>query len=428
MDATWWACRRGGPRPLVPIGRPIANAQAYILDTNGKPVAPGVPGELYIGGAGLARGYLNAPDLTAERFLPDPFSTSPPRGSTGRATLPMASRRQSSSSDGTTTRSKFAATASSSAKSKPRSERSVGREAAGRGACGYRWQVQLVAYIVGVPTVSRSRAESLRRNLKERLPEYMMPAAFVTLAAMPRTAGGKVDRRALPAPPNERRTTARPCIAPRTALEQYLASIWRDVLGIEGVGVDDNFFELGGNSIQGAVLINRLQERIGHHVSVIALFDSPTIAGLANFLGDACPDVVRASSGGSRSRAQIALAPTARPIVPSQWNWSSRCSLRDRERPGSWSILPAGSSSAIRRYRSGWAGIGPSTPSDREACMESRICPVRWRRWPTSTSPPSGRCGGVDLTCSEVGPRADWLLWRWPSSFWGKESRSRCLP
>ena len=110
---------------------------------------------------------------------------------------------------------------------------------------------------------------------------------------MPRTTSGKVDRRALPAPPDERPATARPYVAPGTPLEEFLAGLWREVLQVEQVGVDDNFFELGGNSIQGAVLINRLQEKIGQHVSVIALFDSPTIAGLAHYLGEACPDVVR---------------------------------------------------------------------------------------------------------------------------------------
>ncbi len=147
---------------------------------------------------------------------------------------------------------------------------------------------RLVAYVVGDVD-----AETLRRHVKDRLPEYMVPSAFVAMAALPRTPGGKVDRRALPAPPSERPATARPYIEPRTPLEQFLAGLWRELLRVDGIGVDDNFFELGGTSIQGAVLINRLQQKLGRHVSVIALFDSPTIAGLAHFLGQACPEVVR---------------------------------------------------------------------------------------------------------------------------------------
>jgi hypothetical protein len=152
---------------------------------------------------------------------------------------------------------------------------------------------RLVAYVVGDAGGEPLTAERLRRHLKDRLPEYMVPATFVTLAALPRTPGGKVDCRALPAPPYERPATARPSVATGTALEEFLAGLWCEVLRIGQAGVDENFFELGGSSIQGAVLINRLQEKIGHHVSVIALFDSPTIAGLAHYLGEACPDVIR---------------------------------------------------------------------------------------------------------------------------------------
>ena len=124
-----------------------------------------------------------------------------------------------------------------------------------------------------------------------------------------------MDRRALPSPPNERPATARPYVAPRTALEEFLAALWRAVLQVEQVGVDDHFFESGGNSIQGAVLINRLQEKIGHHVSVIALFDSPTIAGLAHYLGEACPDVVLHVFGPESLSGEQASDADSRPDV-----------------------------------------------------------------------------------------------------------------
>jgi amino acid adenylation domain-containing protein len=295
VDATGWACRRGGPRPVVPIGRPIANVQVYILDANGQPVAPGVPGELYIGGAGLARGYLNAPGLTAERFVPDPFGDVP------GARLYRTGDRCRWSADG---QIEFLGRLDHQVKvrgyrielgeveSALRSHPAV-REAAVAAHAGTAGASRLVAYVVGDPEGEPLAAETLRHHLKERLPEYMVPSAFVTLAALPRTPGGKVDRRALPAPPVERPANSRPYVAPGTPLEEFLAGLWREMLQVEQVGVDDNFFELGGNSIEGAMLVNQLQEKIGHHVSVIALFDSPTIAGLAHYLGEACPDVVR---------------------------------------------------------------------------------------------------------------------------------------
>jgi thioesterase domain-containing protein len=175
---------------------------------------------------------------------------------------------------------------------------------------------RLVAYVVGDASGEPPTALPLQRHLKDRLAEYMVPPTFITLAGLPRTAGGKVDRRALPAPPNERPATARPYVAPGTALEEFLAGLWRDVLGVEQAGVEDNFFELGGNSIQGAVLINRLQEKIGHHVSVIALFDSPSIAGLAHCLGEACPDVVRGVFGPESLSAEQAADAVSRSHGP----------------------------------------------------------------------------------------------------------------
>jgi len=295
VDATWWACRREGPRPVVPIGRPIANAQTYILDAQGQPVAPGVPGELYIGGAGLARGYLNAPDLTAERFVAHPFSDVP------GARLYRTGDRCRWLADGAI---EFLGRMDHQVKvrgyrielgeveSALLSYPGI-REAAVAVQAGPAGASRLVAYVVGDADGGPFTAEPLRRHLKDRLPEYMVPSAFVILAALPRTPGGKVDRRALPAPPHERPATARSYVAPSTPLEAFLAGLWRDVLRLEQAGTVDNFFELGGSSIDGAVLINRLQEKMGHHVSVIALFDTPTIAGLAHYLGEACPDVVR---------------------------------------------------------------------------------------------------------------------------------------
>ncbi len=295
VDATWWTCPPGDLRSPVPIGRPISNAQAYILDQSGQPVAPGIPGELYIGGAGLARGYLNAPSLTAERFIANPFSQA------SDARLYRTGDRCRWLAGGVI---EFLGRLDHQVK--VRGHRiELGevesallafpslREAALAVAAGTSGASRLIAYIVGHAGAEPLSAGPLRRHLKDRLPEFMVPDLFVTLPALPRTSSGKVDRAALPAPPRQRNATARLYVAPRTALEEFLAGLWREVLQVDQVGTMDNFFELGGNSIGCAVLVNRLQKQIGHRVSVIALFDSPTVAGLAHYLGQACPDVVR---------------------------------------------------------------------------------------------------------------------------------------
>ncbi len=135
--------------------------------------------------------------------------------------------------------------------------------------------------------------ESLRRYLQERLPAYMVPSAFVLLPELPHTPTGKLDRAALPAPPlSERPATGQPYVAPKTPLEEFLANLWRDVLRVEQIGVRDNFFALGGNSIQAAVVINRLQKQLDRQIYTVALFDSPTIADLVRYLGEVCPEPI----------------------------------------------------------------------------------------------------------------------------------------
>ncbi len=293
VDSTWWTCRPDDPRPAVPIGRPIANTRAYVLDTRLRPVPPGVPGELYVGGAGLARGYLNNPALTAERFLPDPFAATP------GARLYRTGDRCRWMADGAL---EFLGRLDQQVKLRGfrvelgeveatlMSHPGV-REAAVAALAG-AGETRLVAFVVGNRDDEPLTTEGLRHYLKDHLPDYMVPARFVTLPALPRTAGGKVDRRALPMPPAERPAPDRPYVAPRTPLEAFLAGLWCEVLRLDQVSVLDHFFELGGSSIQGAMLINRLQQRLGEQVYVIALFDAPTVAGLAHYLGQAYPDAV----------------------------------------------------------------------------------------------------------------------------------------
>jgi amino acid adenylation domain-containing protein len=294
IDATWWNCRRSERRPTIPIGRPIANAQAYVLDVRLRPVPPGVPGELYIGGAGLARGYLDEPELTADRFISNPLPGTPGQR------LYRTGDRCRWLSDGSLEflgrldhqvkvhchRIELGEVETVLAVHPGVQEAAVAALAAGGG------EARLVAYVVAKPDQEPPTAWALRHYLKDRLPEYMVPARFVLLRALPRTPGGKLDRRALPAPPNDRPELPRPYVAARTALEQILADLWRDVLRVDKVGVLDNFFELGGNSVQAAVIINRLQQRLEHAIDVIAMFDAPTVAGLAAHLHEVYPDCV----------------------------------------------------------------------------------------------------------------------------------------
>jgi amino acid adenylation domain-containing protein len=309
VDATCWTCRRDDNRPLIPIGRPIANVQAYVLDRHRRPVPVGVPGELYVGGAGLARGYLNDPQLTSERFVPNPFGEVP------NARLYRTGDRCRWLADGSL---EFLGRLDQQVKvrghrvevgeietalmSHPAVGESVVLLLADAG-CGQR----LVAYVTARPGGESPSTELLRRHLKERLPEYMMPSAFVVLPELPRTPSGKVDRKALPAPLAERPETAQPYLVPRTPLEERIAGLWREVLRLDRVGVLDNFFELGGNSIQAAVLIHRLQEQLGRQIYTIALFDSPTIAGLASYLDDEKDKETR--QGDKEKDPSISLSP-----------------------------------------------------------------------------------------------------------------------
>jgi amino acid adenylation domain-containing protein len=298
IDASWWACRRGDNRSNIPIGRPIANVQVYVLDQRRRPVPIGVPGELYVGGTGLARGYLNDPQLTAERFVPDPFRAAP------GARLYRTGDRCRWLADGSL---EFLGRLDHQVKLHGRrieigeietllAMHPAVRESAVivHGAEGD--SQRLVAYVSARAGEGLPTAPVLRRYLQERLPEYMVPSAFVLLPSLPHTPTGKVDRKALPAPLAER-PASHPFVAPRTPLEEYLAGLWRDLLGVQKIGVLDNFFELGGTSIQGAVLINRVQEKLGQQVYTVALFDSPTIAGLAHYLTELCPDTIRAQFG-----------------------------------------------------------------------------------------------------------------------------------
>ena len=265
----------------IPIGHPISHTQIYLLDPRLRPVPIGVTGEIYIGGDGLARGYLNRPELTAERFIPNPFSTEVGQrlyrtGDLARY-LPDDAIEFLGRNDNQVKLRGFRIEIGEI-------EAALSRHPAVREAAvvvreDTPGKKSLVAYIVPKAGETCSGSE-LHDFLKELLPAYMLPAAFISLEALPLTASGKVDRQALPALTEDHRGAEDSFVAPRTQQEKILANIWAQVLGLTRVGVYDNFFELGGDSILGIQIVARAREQ-GLHLTSKHLFQYQTIAELA---------------------------------------------------------------------------------------------------------------------------------------------------
>jgi amino acid adenylation domain-containing protein len=265
-----------------PIGCPIANTAIYILDQNLNPVPIGVTGELYIGGRCLARGYLNRPDLTAEKFVMNPFNDDPSArlyktGDLARY-LPDGNIEFLGRNDHQVKIRGFRIELGEI-------EAVLEQHAAVRDAVvlareDVSGDKRLVGYIVPnqEPTPT---PHDLRSYLKEKLPEYMVPSAFVFLESLLLTPNGKVDRRALPAPDENRPELKEAFVKPRTPVEELLAGIWAEVLKLEKVGIHDNFFDLGGHSLLGTKLIAQIQKDFQTDLPLRFLFESPTIAGLA---------------------------------------------------------------------------------------------------------------------------------------------------
>ena len=271
------------------IGRPIPDLEVYILDPHRNPVPVGVAGELYIGGAGLARGYLNRPELTAERFVADPFSDEP--GSRLYRTGDLARYRV----DGN-----IAYLGRLDHQVKVRGFRiEPGEiEAALAAHPGVRECVviarenapgdkRLVAYLVPAEDNASPLVTELRSHLGHTLPDYMVPSAFLVIDALPLTPNGKLDRAALPAPEGDRAGLADAYMAPRDAREEILCGIWSSVLGLDRIGVRDDFFELGGHSLLATQVISRLRAAFEVELPLRALFETPTVAGLAARIEDA---------------------------------------------------------------------------------------------------------------------------------------------
>ncbi|HYG08694.1 MAG TPA: amino acid adenylation domain-containing protein [Pyrinomonadaceae bacterium] len=266
----------------VSIGRPIANAELYLLDKNLEPVPVGVAGEMFIGGTGLTRGYLRQPELTAERFLPHPFADQPGArlyrtGDIGRYL-----------SDG---RIEYLGRLDDQVKVRGYRIELGEIEAALLRHEGVRECVvvareeeggdkRLVAYVVA-DAQARPTGNELRSRIKESLPEYMLPGAFVMLDALPLMHNGKVDKRALPAPHQSQAEFEDGFVAPRTPMEEMLSTIFADVLHLKRVGVDDNFFELGGHSLLATRLISKIREQFQTEMPLRSLFEQPTVASLS---------------------------------------------------------------------------------------------------------------------------------------------------
>jgi amino acid adenylation domain-containing protein len=284
-ETTVWATQhecRADADGAPPIGAPIANMRVYVLDECGEPAPMGARGELYIGGPQVARGYVNRPGLTAERFVPDPFG---PAGSRLYRTGDVARWRPDGALEylgRTDFQVKVRGFRVELGEIEARLEAHAGvREAVVAARAGATGDVQLVAYYVEAPEAgSRApSAEVLRAHLSETLPEHMVPAAYVRLDALPLTPNGKVDHNALPAPDGDA-FARRGYEPPVGAVERALAEVWAEALGVERVGRHDHFFELGGHSLLAVTMIERLRRR-GMRLEVRALFATPTLAELA---------------------------------------------------------------------------------------------------------------------------------------------------
>ncbi len=292
----------------VPIGRPVSNTRVYILDERMRPVGAGIVGELYAGGDGLARCYLNRPALTAEKFVPDPF------GEEAGARLYRTGDLARYRADGTI---EFLGRRDHQVKLRGFRIELGEVEAALQGHAAVRaclatvredapGDKRLVAYFTAC-NAGQPTADELRRHLREKLPEYMIPSAFVALEAFPLTENGKVDRSALPAPEDSLQRREDLYVAPRDETEEALAATFRDVLGLSRVGVHDNFFDLGGHSLLATQVITRVRDTLRVELPLKRFFEHPTIAELAATIetlgragvGDDAPPIARIPRDGA---------------------------------------------------------------------------------------------------------------------------------
>ncbi|MHC5715895.1 MAG: non-ribosomal peptide synthetase, partial [Nostoc sp.] len=287
----------------VPLGRPLANTQIYLLDEQLQPVPIGVQGELYIGGAGLARGYLNRPDLTAAQFIPNPFAQT---GSRLYKTGDIARYLPDGNIE-------FIGRADHQVKIRGfrielgEIETILSQHPQVQQAVVAVWEddgnKSLVAYVVSKQTLNVSE---LQRFLREKLAEYMMPSTFIMLKALPLTPNGKVNRNVLPKPDSHRPELEVTYEPPRTEVEQTIAHIWRQMLHVEKVGIYDNFFDLGGHSLLLVQIHAKLREVLNTNISILNLFEYPTINSLAKYLTQQQTETSSFEESNQRAESRIA--------------------------------------------------------------------------------------------------------------------------
>jgi amino acid adenylation domain-containing protein len=304
-DVTSWACERNHQRHSIPIGKPIENNQIYILDELLQPVPMGVPGELYIGGAGLSRGYLGQEAFTAESFLPNPFSIAPGgrlyRTGDWARYLPDGNIEFLGRRDNQFKLSGHRVEPGEIEQAiqiHPAVRQAVvvaHEEKGGRKLCAY--VVPWAGHVIDAP--------DLKRLIREKLPEAMVPESIVELAELPLTTSGTIDRKRLPRPEAMKLNGAVNDNAPRTEIERYIAEIWRKELNLTRISVDDNFFDLGGHSLLLVSVQEKLAARFNDQLTVIDLFTYPTIASLAKFLEQPQDDASLELAAAERADLQL---------------------------------------------------------------------------------------------------------------------------
>ncbi|MBZ5723308.1 MAG: amino acid adenylation domain-containing protein [Acidobacteriia bacterium] len=296
--------RKHSPAASIPIGRPIANTQVYILDSNLQPVPVGVVGELYIAGAGVTAGYLNQAERTAERFVPNPFVND----ASGNTKMYRSGDLARWGADGNV---EFLGRGDDQVKIRGfrielgeieavLTQHASVKQAVVLAKADERGEKRLLAYVVANREPATS-SDDLRAYLKQQLPDYMVPTAVVLLAKLPLTANGKIDRQALPAP---EAVASKEYVAPRTPTEEVVAGIWAEVLRLERVSTQDNFFDLGGHSLLATQVVSRVREHFRVELPIRILFEKPTICGLA--------EAIRAAQEAGADSAESAILPVAR--------------------------------------------------------------------------------------------------------------------
>jgi amino acid adenylation domain-containing protein len=284
VDVTYWPCAAGGDRPVVPIGRPVANTQIYILDAQGQPTPVGVPGELHIGGVQVARGYLNRPELTAEKFIPDRFSRTP--GARLYKTGDLCRFLKDGSIEYLGRLDFQVKIRGLRVELGEVENRLAAFDGVGNCVAVLRTDrpedQRLVAYYELAARREISAAQ-LRKHMLDALPDYMVPQHFVRLDALPLMPNGKVDRKALPAPRFDGEDRGA-YVAPRSETERRVAAVWEAVLGRGPVGIRESFFELGGHSLLLPRVLRRLRQELHAELSLVNLFQYPSVAALAEYI------------------------------------------------------------------------------------------------------------------------------------------------